>query len=110
MLQDLIQSRLGGSYQPHALATLRHNLGFASQKAHFVSEPLQEATRLEWGGRQGPRIVRQARQRKALWLCGDAASLAPWGSRSSPWAPQGEHPAGPTRGKRKGYKVLGLIA
>jgi hypothetical protein len=54
-------------------------------------------------------MVRHARQRQALWLLGAAASVAPWGSLSSPCAPQGEQPAVHTRGKRKGYKVLGLI-
>jgi transposase len=109
MMQDLIQSRFGVSYHPHSLATLLQNLGFSSQKARFVSDHLNEAKRLE--GRRGtwPRIVRQARQRKALLLFGDAVSGAPWGSLSSTWAPKGEQPAGPTSGNRKGYKVFGLI-
>jgi len=109
MMQDLIQSRFGVSYHPHSLATLLHNLSFSSQKARFVSDHLNEAKRLEWRRWKWPRIVRQARQRKALLLCGDEASFAQWGSLSYPWAPKGEQPAVPTSGKRRGYKVFGLI-
>jgi transposase len=109
MIQDLIQSRFGVSYHPHYLATLLHNLGFSYQKARFVSDHLNEAKRLEWCRTKWPAIVRQARQRKALLLFGDEASFAQWGSLSSTWAPQGEQPEVRTSGKRKGYKVFGLI-
>jgi transposase len=109
MIQDLIQNRFGASYHPHYLATLLHNLGFASQKARLVSDHLHEAKRLEWRRTKWPKIVPHARQRKALLLCGDEASFAPWGSLSSTWAPTGEQPEVPTSGKRKGYKVFGLI-
>jgi transposase len=109
MIQDLIQNRFGVSYHPHYLSTLLHNLGFSYQKARFVSDHLNEAKRLEWGQSKWPRILRQARQRKALLLFGDAASFAQWGSLSYTWAPTGQQPAVPTSGKRKGYKVFGLI-
>ena len=109
MLQDLIHSRFGVSYHPHSLATLLHNLGFASQKARLVSDHLHEAQRLEGRRTRWPRIVQHARQRTALLLCGDEASFAQWGSLSSTWAPTGEHPAVPTRGKRKGDQVCGRI-
>lgn len=109
MLPDLIQSRFGVAYPPPYLAPWLHHLGFSSQKARLVSDHLKETKRLEWRRCTWPRIVRQARQRKALWLCGDAASFAQWGSLSSTWAPKGEQPAVPTSGKRKGSKVFGLI-
>ena len=109
MIQDLIQSRFGVSYHPHYLATLLHNLGFSYQKARFVSDHLNEAKRLEWRQTAWPRILRQARQRKALLLFGDEASFAQWGSLSYTWAPKGEQPEVQTSGKRKGYKVFGLI-
>jgi transposase len=109
MIQDLIQSRFGVSYHPHYLATLLHNLGFSSQKARVVSDHLNEAKRLEWRRTRWPKIVQPARQRKALLLFGDEASFAQWGSRSYTWAPTGEQPEVPTSGKRKGYKVFGLI-
>jgi transposase len=109
MIQDLIQTRFGVSYHPHYLATLLHNLGFSYQKARFISDHLNEAKRLEWRQTEWPRILRQARQRKALLLFGDEASFAQWGSLSYTWAPKGEQPEVRTSGKRKGYKVLGLI-
>jgi transposase len=109
MIQDLVQSRFGASYHPHYLATLLHHLGFSYQKARFVSDHLNEAKRLEWRRPPWPKIFHHARQRKALLLCGDEASFAQWGSLSYTWAPTGEQPAVPPSGKRKGYKVFGLI-
>jgi transposase len=109
MMQDLIQSRFGVSYHPHYLATLLHNLGFSYQKARFVSDHLNEAKRLEWRRTKWPEILRDAQQRKALLLFGDEASFAQWGSLSYTWAPKGQQPEVRTSGKRKGYKVFGLI-
>ena len=109
MIQHLIQDRFGVSYHPHYLATLLQNLGFSYQKARFVSDHLNEAKRLEWRRTKWPEILHQARQRKALLLFGDEASFAQWGSLSYTWAPKGEQPEVPTSGKRKGYKVFGLI-
>ena len=109
MIQDLIQTRYGVSYHPHYLATLLHNLGFSYQKARFVSDHLNEAKRLEWRQTRWPRILRQAQQKKALLLFGDEASFAQWGSLSYTWAPKGDQPEVRTSGKRKGYKVFGLI-
>ena len=43
-------------------------------------------------------------------LFGDEAGFAQWGSLSYTWAPKGEQPLVKTCGKRKAYKVLGLIA
>lgn len=109
MIQDLIQTRFGVAYHPHYLATLLHNVGFSYQKARFVSDHLNEAKRLAWRQTQWPRILRQAQPRKALLLFGDEASLAQGGSLSYTWAPTGEQPEVRTSGKRKGYKVFGLI-
>jgi transposase len=75
----------------------------------LVSAPLNAAKRLEWRRTKWPKIVHHARQRNALWLFGDEASFAPWGSLSYTWAPTGEPPAVPTSGKRTGSKVFGLI-
>ena len=109
MIQDLLQNRFGVSYHPHYLATLLHNLGFSYQKARFVSDHLNEAKRLEWWQTRWPRIFHPARQTKTLWLFGDEASFAQWGSLSYTWAPKGAQPDVRTSGKRKGYKVFGLI-
>jgi transposase len=109
MMQDLIQSRFGVAYPPHYLATVLHNLGFSSQQARFVSDPRNEAKRLEWRRPKWPKLLHPARPRKALRRLGDAARFAQWGSLSYTWAPTGEPPNGPTSGKRKGDKGFGLI-
>jgi transposase len=109
MIQDLIQRHFGVEYHPHYICTLLHNLGFSYQKARFVSDHLNEAKRLEWRQTRWPHILRRARQRKALLLFGDEASFAQWGSLSYTWGPKGQQPEVPTSGKRKAYKVFGLI-
>jgi len=85
------------------------NMGFSYQKACFVSDHLNEAKRLEWCQSRWPKRLRQARRKKALLLFGDEASFAQWGSLSYTWAPRGQQPEVPTSGKRKAYKVFGLI-
>jgi len=109
MIQDLIQRRFGVEYNPHYISTLMHNLGFSYQKARFVSDHLNEAKRLAWRHTRWPQILRTAQRRKALLLFGDEASFAQWGSLSYTWAPRGQQPEVPTSGKRKAYKVFGLI-
>lgn len=109
MIQDLIGRRFGVEYHPHYLSTLLKNMGFSYQKARFVSDHLNEAKRLAWRRTRWPKILRQARQKKALLLFGDEASFAQGGSLSYTWAPKGQQPEVPTSGKRKGYKVFGLI-
>jgi transposase len=109
MMQDLIQRHFGVVSHPHYIASLLKNMGFSYQKARFVSDHLSEAKRLEWRQTRWPKILRQAKQRKALLLFGDEASFAQWGSLSYTWAPKGQQPEVPTSGKRKAYKVFGLI-
>jgi transposase len=109
MIQDLIWREFGVEYNPHYLCTLLKNMGFSYQKARFVSDHLNEAKRLEWRQTRWPKILQQARRKKALLLFGDEASFAQWGSLSYTWAPKGQQPEVPTSGKRKGYKVFGLI-
>jgi transposase len=53
--------------------------------------------------------VRLAEQKGALILFGDEAGFAQWGSLSYTWAPKGQQPLVKTCGKRKAYKVFGLI-
>jgi len=109
MMQDLLQRHFGVAYHPHYSCTLVQNMGFSYQKARFVSDHLNEAKRLAWRQTRWPQILRKALQRKALLLFGDEASFAQWGSLSYTWAPRGQQPEVPTSGKRKAYKVFGLI-
>lgn len=85
------------------------NLGYSFQKARFVSDHLDEAKRQAWITQEWPRILKAARQRNALILFGDEASFPQWGSLSYTWAKRGQQPLVKTSGKRRGYKVFGLI-
>lgn len=109
LVQDLIWQSFGVLYNAHYVCELLKNLGFSYQKACFVSEHLDEAKRLVWLKQTFPEFKRQAQQAKGLLLFGDEASFAQWGSLSYTWASRGEQPSIPTTGKRKAYKVFGLI-
>jgi transposase len=88
---------------------LLKNLGFRCQKAACVSAHLDEHKRQEWRTQTGPQILRAAHTKKALLLFGDAASFPQWGTLTYTWARRGQQPKVKTSGKRKGYKVFGLI-
>jgi transposase len=106
---DLILTRFGVEYHPHYVCELLAELGFSFQKARFVSDHLDEAARQQWLTETWPEIRRVAQAQKAMILFGDEASCAQWGSLSYTWAPKGQQPTVKTSGKRKGYKVFGLI-
>jgi transposase len=109
LIRVMIWREFGVLYNRHYVCTLLRNLGFSFQKARFVSDHLDAAKRLAWLQEQWPRILRQAKRRKALILFEDEASFAQWGSLSYTWARRGQQPEVPTSGKRKGYKVFGAI-
>lgn len=109
MVQDLIERRFGVYYHPHYVSTLLRNLGFSFQKARFVSDHLNEAKRQEWLAQTWPEILNLADGKNALIVFGDEASFAQWGSLSYTWSLKGKQPTVPTSGKRKAYKVFGLI-
>lgn len=109
LVQDLIWQHFGVLYNAHYVCDLLKSLGFSYQKARFVSDHLDEAKRLVWMKQTFPDLKRQAQAAGALLLFGDEASFAQWGSLSYTWAPIGEQPTIKTTGKRKSYKVFGLI-
>jgi len=109
MIQQLIYDRFGVLYNVFCIAQLLKNLGFSSQKAAFVSDHLDEQKRQEWRTTTWPQILRRAQERKALLLFGDEASFPQWGTLTYTWARRGPQPQVKTSGKRKGYKVFGLI-
>jgi transposase len=109
MVQDLILQRFNVMYHPHYICNLLDQLGFSFQKARFISDHLDEAARNHWLAQTWPEIFRLAKQKKALILFGDEVSFAQWGSLSYTWAPKGKQPTVQTSGRRKGYKVFGLI-
>lgn len=109
MIQDLIWREFGVLYNVHYVCELLKNLGFSFQKARFISDHLDEAKRLAWMVLVWPTIYAQAKQARGYILFGDEASFAQWGSLGYTWAPKGEQPTVRTSGKRRAYKVFGLI-
>ena len=109
MIQQLIYERFGVFYNVFYLAQLLKHLGFSYQKAAFVSDHLNEAKRQEWCTTTWPQILTLAKAQHALLLFGDEASFPQWGTLSYTWARRGHQPMVKTSGKRKGYKVFGVI-
>jgi transposase len=109
LIRVLIWREFGVLYNRHYVCTLLHNLGFSFQKARFVSDHLDAATRLAWLQDTWPAIVRAAKRCKGLILFEDEASFAQWGSLSYTWSRRGHQPEVATSGKRKGSKVFGAI-
>lgn len=109
LVQELILREFGKHYSVHYLSQLLRNLGLSYQKARFVSDHLDEQARQRWLSQVWPQLLEQARQRDALLLFADEASFAQWGSLGYTWAPKGEQPLVLTTGKRKSYKVWGLM-
>jgi len=109
MLQHLIYERYGISYSVHYISQLLKNMGFSYQKARFVSDHLDEMAREKWLSQTWPEILCFAKKKNAFLLFGDEASFPQWGTLSYTWARKGKQPTIPTSGKRKGYKVFGLI-
>jgi transposase len=109
MIQTLIERECGVVYNVHYVAELLGNLGFSFQKARFVSDHLDTAKRLAWLTQVWPHFLAQAKTAGGLLLFGDEASFAQWGTLGYTWAPIGEQPVIKTTGRRKAYKVFGLI-
>jgi len=109
LVQELIRQRFGVTYNVFYIAQLLRNLGFSFQKARFVADHLDQARRLRWRQQTWPEVLRLARAQQALLLFGDEASFPQWGTLSYTWARRGRQPEVKTCGRRKGYKVFGLI-
>lgn len=109
MIQHLIHERFGVFYAVHYISQLLKNMGFSYQKARFVSDHLNPEAREEWMQQTWPEVLSIAKQKQAYLLFGDEASFPQWGTLSYTWAKKGQQPTIETSGKRKGYKVFGLI-
>ena len=109
LIQQVIQREFGVTYNVHYLATLLHSLGFSFQKARFVSDHLDAVARAAWLAYTFPAWRAQAEAAGGLLLFGDEASFAQWGSLGYTWARVGRQPVVKTTGRRKAYKVFGLI-
>jgi transposase len=109
MIQDLIQEKFKTFYSVAYIAQLLKNMGFSFQKAKFEASHLDEKKRQDWLETTWPEIQKKAKKLGAYILFGDEASFPQWGSLSYTWSRIGQTPIVKTSGKRKGYKVFGLI-
>jgi len=109
LVAALIEREFGVRYAVGYLPALLRGIGFSYQKARFVSDHLNEEVRRVWLTATWPAIVASAQAQGALLLFGDEASFAQWGSLGYTWALRGQQPTVLTTGRRKGYKVWGLV-
>ena len=111
VIADLIFTRFKVRYSTHYVAELLKNIGFSYQRARFVSQHIDDVSELqkEWMKKTWPEILKLGQSKNAMILFGDEVSFAQWGSLSRTWARKGEQPTVKTSGKRKGYKIFGLI-
>lgn len=109
MIQHLIQEHFGVFYSVRYISELLKSMGYSYQKARFVAGDLDKEARKQWLSSQWPEILKLARRKGAYLLFGDEASFPQWGTLTYTWARKGQQPTIETSGKRKGYKVFGLI-
>ena len=109
LVAELIRREFNVLYSRFYVCTLLKNLGYSFQKAQFVAAHLDGEHRSLWQRQVWPQLLRRAKRLGALILFGDEASFAQWGSLSYTWAKPRQTPQVPTSGKRKAYKVFGLI-
>jgi transposase len=109
MIQHLIHEHFGVFYCVRYISQLLKSMGYSYQKARFISDHLDPDAREQWLSSTWPQILELARRKNAYVLFGDEASFPQWGTLSYTWSRKGEQPTVETSGKRKGYKVFGLI-
>mgnify|MGYP002064831989 FL=1 len=109
MIQWLIYEKFGVEYSVFYIPQLLKSMGFSYQKAKFVADHKDPEKRQLWLEQKWPEILKLAEKKNAYILFGDEASFPQWGSLSYTWAKRGQQPVVKTSGKRRGYKVFGLI-
>lgn len=109
LVQTLIEREFKVLYNQRYVCALLAGLGFSYQKAHFVAAQRDDAARQTWLEALWPKIAQEALAQDAWLLFGDEASFAWWGSLGYTWAPRGQQPELKTSGRRKGYKVFGML-
>jgi transposase len=109
LVSHLIQKLFGVLYNVHYISELLHSMNFTYQKAKFVADGRDKQARSKWLKERWPTILKEAEDKNALLLFGDECSFPQWGTLSYTWAPKGKQPVVVTCGKRKCYKVFGLI-
>ena len=109
MIQEVVSKRFHVVYERHYVCELLGKLGFSYQKAKFDSDHLNEEARQAWLEETWPQILAEAQKNNGMILFGDEATCAMWGSLGRTWSRKGQQPEIKTSGKRKGYKLFGLV-
>lgn len=109
VVQQVILDKFGILYNRNYVCQLLHNLGFSYQKSKFVSDHLDSEKRRVWLEEVWPEILKLSQEKNSMILFQDETSFAQWGSLSYTWSLIGEQPVVKTAGKRKGYKLFGVI-
>ncbi len=113
MIQELIFIKFGVKYNSRYLSTYLKKMGLSYQKAKFIPAKCDEEKYIEmrkkWLEESWPRILKKAKDEKAIIMFGDEVSFAMWGSLSRTWGVIGQQPEVKTKGCRKGLKMFGAI-
>ena len=109
MIQELILEKFNIFYSVWHIRKILHNMGFTYQKAKFDSAHIKPEEREKWLKEIWPEILKLAKKKNAYIMFGDEASFPQWGSLTYTWAKKGKQPIVKTSGRRKSYKVFGVI-
>jgi hypothetical protein len=109
MISILIEQEFGVKYSVKYIPELMKRLGYSWQKARFEAALADAQKRAEWLSVKWPEILAKARKSKSYLLFEDESSFTLWGSLSYTWSRKGVQPVLKTAGKRKSYKMFGLI-
>ncbi len=111
MIAEVVLREFGVAFNPRYLCRILKKMGLSCQKAAFEPDRTEDniKQRKEWKEKIWPKILKDAREKKAVLLFGDEVSFAQWGSLSRTWGAVGEQPKVKTKGKRKGLKMFGVI-
>ena len=113
MIAHLIFLKFGVTYNPRYLSRMLKKMGLSYQKAKFIPAKCNEeefiAKRKEWLEVTWPKLLKKAKEEKAIIMFGDEVSFAMWGSLGRTWAVIGKQPEVKTKGCRKGLKMFGAI-
>ena len=109
MIRQLILTLYSITYSVKYIPQLLDDMGFSFQKAKFASDHIDHEKRKEWLEITFPKILKLSEEKDAQIWFEDEASFPQWGSLGYTWARKGKQPTIKTCGKRKGYKILGMI-
>jgi len=111
MIAEVTMLEFGVTFNPRYLCSLLGKMGLSYQKAAFEAARSEDNNkeREKWVEVTWSKILKEAKEKRAVIIFVDEVSFAQWGSLARTWAPKGVQPKVKTCGKRKGLKMLGAI-